>query len=135
MTLTVDGTLYFYFLSHISYSMNKLKSHMLFTYKNLMFFDFTKKKIFCSNKWWWGLVPPLPISLRPWIYTYIHIYTCILCSEYVILLKGSKSLRITSKIEPHVSFYMFSHVSLFSHVSFLTSMNSKGNYFVCVSRI
>ena len=74
-----------------------------------------------------------PSTLNIYIYTYI--YTCILCSEYVILLKGSKSLRITSKIEPHVSFYMFSHVSLFSHVSFLTSMNSKGNYFVCVSRI
>ena len=41
-----------YFLSLMSYSINKLKSQMLFTYKNLMFSNFTKGKIFCSRKWW-----------------------------------------------------------------------------------
>ena len=45
-----------YILSHISFSTNKLKSHMLFTCKTFMLFDFTRKKMFCSRKW----LAPLP---------------------------------------------------------------------------
>ena len=34
-----------YFLSPMSYSIHKLKSHMLFTCKHFLFSDFTRKKI------------------------------------------------------------------------------------------
>ena len=40
------------FLSLMFCSINKLKSHMLFTCNNFMFSDFTWKKKFCSRKWW-----------------------------------------------------------------------------------
>ena len=33
----------------MSCSMNKVKSHILFTYKKCMFSDFTRKKMFCSK--------------------------------------------------------------------------------------
>ena len=81
MTLTVDGTLYFYFLSHTSYSMNKLKSHMLFTYKNLMFCDFTKKKYFAQTNGG-GAGAPLchPFPYGP---EYIHIYIYIYIYMYI----------------------------------------------------
>ena len=58
-----------YFLSPESCSINKLQSHMLFTYKNFMFPNFTWKKKCCSWKWGGGLggngasLPPL--WLRP----------------------------------------------------------------------
>ena len=39
-----------YFLSLMSCSINKLKSHMLYTCKNFMFSDFTWKKNICSRK-------------------------------------------------------------------------------------
>ena len=53
-----------YFLSLMSCSTNKLKSHMLFTCKNFMFSDFTWKKHFLLQEMWDGGrgadVPPGP---------------------------------------------------------------------------
>ena len=49
-----------YFLSLTSCSINKLKSQMLFTYKNFMFSDFTGGKSF--YKWWGG--DPFSTALR-----------------------------------------------------------------------
>ena len=51
-----------YFLSLMSCLINKLKSHMFFTWKNFMFSDFTWKKNFCSRKWWGGATPLPPFS-------------------------------------------------------------------------
>ena len=39
-----------YFLSLMSYSVNKLKSHMFFTCKNAMFLILGEKKCFASGK-------------------------------------------------------------------------------------
>ena len=38
---TINSDIAFHFLSLMSYSINKLKFHMLFTFKNFMFSDFT----------------------------------------------------------------------------------------------
>ena len=55
-----------YFLSLKSCSIEKLKSHMLFTCKNFMFFDFTwKKKFVPGNGGGAGAPPPL---LHPFLY-------------------------------------------------------------------
>ena len=46
-----------YFLSLISCSMKKLKSHLLCKCKSftkMLFFDLTWNKNFSSRKWWWG---------------------------------------------------------------------------------
>ena len=54
-----------YFLSLMSCSTNKVKSHMLFTCKNFMFSNFTREKKICFRKWWWSwrpLPPPLSFS-------------------------------------------------------------------------
>ena len=52
---------------NMSCSINKIKRHMLFTNQNFMFYHFTRKKIFCSKKWWeGGWHPPL---LPPFLYS------------------------------------------------------------------
>ena len=66
-----------YFLSLKSCSVNKLKSDMLFTCRNVMFSYFTWKKRFCSRKWWGGrgrggrmphCSPPFSTALIDWVY-------------------------------------------------------------------
>ena len=54
---TINSEKAIYFLSLMSCSMKKLKSHMLFTSKNFMFSDFPWKIIFCSRKCCLGLPP------------------------------------------------------------------------------
>ena len=53
----------------ISYSMNKLKFHILLTCKNFVFRLYVGKKIFAQGNGWWGGAGdpsnPVPISLRP----------------------------------------------------------------------
>ena len=57
-----------YFLSLISCSLNKLKSHIIHMqkfYKNFVFSDLTWKKNFCLRKWWRGWRPPAPFLYGP----------------------------------------------------------------------
>ena len=70
---TANSEKAFYFLPLMSYSINKLKSHMLLTCINFMFFNFTWKKTFCSKKWWKAgpSNPPPSLSLRLW-YRWSH---------------------------------------------------------------
>ena len=52
-TKTTNSKTVVYCLSLMPYSINKLKSYMLFTSKNFVFSEFMyKKKKFCSRKWW-----------------------------------------------------------------------------------
>ena len=52
-------------MSLIYFSINRLKSHILFLCKNFMFSDFTWNKHFCSRKWW-SDTPSL--ALPPFLY-------------------------------------------------------------------
>ena len=67
-TTNSEKAIYFFLL--MSCSINKLKSHMLFTSKNFMFSEFTWEKNFCSRKWWKGggkgvLAPRSPFLYGP----------------------------------------------------------------------
>ena len=65
---TINSERPIYFLSLMSCSINKLKSHMLFTCKNFKFSDLTWEKDFCTRKWWGDWRPSCPpFSLRPCI--------------------------------------------------------------------
>ena len=56
---------YLLFVTYIS-SINKLKSHVLFTWKN-----FTWKKTSCFRKWWKGWRHPHPLPLSLWLCSYL----------------------------------------------------------------
>ena len=57
---TINSKRPIYFLSLMSCSINKLKSHMLFTCKNFKFSNFTWEKQFLLQEMVGGLPPPAP---------------------------------------------------------------------------
>ena len=75
LTVKTNSEEALYFLSLMSCSINKLKSHLLFTCKSFLFSILWGKNFYCSRKWWWwwwwwgGATLPL-LSLRPCRYIF-----------------------------------------------------------------
>ena len=73
-----------YSLSLMSCSINKLKPHMLFTYKNFVFFDFTWKNFVPGIGGKAGAAPGPPFSTAlMYIYIYIYIYIYVHICVYI----------------------------------------------------
>ena len=101
-TETTNSEKAIYFLSLMPYSINKLKSQMLFTCRNFIFFNFEWKKSFLLREMvgdWRPPPPCVPLSLRPCIYIYIQ--NKFHLSQYC-------RLKSTLKLASHKNYVVFS---------------------------
>ena len=83
----------------MSFSTNKLKSHMLLTCKNFVLRFYEERKFASGNgrgEFW---RPSAPFSLRPWCYikNSIKIYQLIFLSKKLIHVKVNKSVYVVSR--------------------------------------
>ena len=101
-----------YFLSLMSYSINKLKSRMLFTCKKFMFFNFTQKKIFfCSLS---NPPPPSPLPLPP------PFSMALLCKFlFLLIFKNNLHVFLCNAFYFYLNEYL--HKNIFKYANFSTS--------------
>ena len=97
-----------YIFSLMPYSINTVKSFMLFTSKKFVFWFYTEKK-FCSRKWWrvvgGGLAPPaLPKCLRSWLKPF-HLISISL--KYLFGLFGKMSISFKNAVWKNIRWQPF----------------------------
>ena len=100
-----------YFLSLTSYSINKLKSRMLYTCKKFMFSNFTQKKYFFCNL---SPPPPLPLPLPP------HFSTALLC-KFLFLLIFKNNIHVFSCNAFYFYLNEYLRKNIFKYANFSTS--------------
>ena len=102
-----------YFLSLMSYSINKLKSRMLFTCKKFMFFNFTQNKNFFCNLS--NPPPPLyPLPLPP-------PFSMALLCKFLFLLIFKNNLHVFSCNAFYFYLNEYLHKNIFKYANFSTS--------------
>ena len=102
-----------YFLSLMSYSINKLKSRMLFTCKKFMFFNFTQNKNFFCNL---SNPPPPPLppaSPTPFLYGPV--------CKFLFLLIFKNNLHVFSCNAFYFYLNEYLHKNIFKYANFSTS--------------